>query len=1130
VPYLLHGGNMANEISYGLKFNTKDMERLIKLAEQLDKQYQKTINLQTNNAKVVTATNAETSAIEKKTTALKEEAKAKAYANKLALENINLDIKRSKTQWKATGISNISGQYGDKYKLTGFKQYDATVLAQKKANIDLLKAKIDGQKLLEKQAKTFNTEMLNIDKQYLKASKQMTEGELNELYQTYVKQYTKIKGLTNNQATQLANQQILLLLKKQEEALRKVKPPTAPKPLVDPMIAKTAFAEKELVNLKKQSLMMNKKLTKSHLSELEGLYKHYYTNIKHLDQKAADQLTKQQIDNIKQRQKINSNITNVPVRVAKYLATSTLVYQGLGALKTGRDAIIDYDQALNDTYMAIGKVTEADKELLKTITQNSEYTQKYGKSFVELAKSMEVLIKAGFNVSESTAILEPSLQLAAAGGMELEEAAKALTQSLRNMGRPMGDAQEMADLLASAAAGSAIDVKDLITSLQGAGAVAKNFGTNSKELITWLGAMGNVGLKGKEAGNAFNRVWLRLTKLTPQVEKLYALKGIKLYDDADKLRKFTDIINDVANASISLQDKQKLLGIHALKSADQIMSALPSYSQLAVVMENVSGSAEKMAGMKMEGLQSEIDKMKGTWDNIFVTQNGITESMRLMAKYLTGALETFANNPALTKAILTLGAGGSAALFTPGGAIAKAAAGGFAAGGMLATVWDSDSDKVKDAMAKLAKEKTKTEAEAKVFREREEDLKAMTLDDLKEELKLLSQKSKLIEKDAIFYKKKADEQTAWIYKNQEQLTVANQESTWKDIEKLDAKSAGKRNELTPISLEINAVRALIGQFEQKSLMDDGGNKTPKNQKELKDRYKSPILQFRKLEQEPAMQTLPKYLADIAKVELDAFEKKEKQKQELMETYDTFTQLQKLSQQEQELLLLADSEEAKYSIRVEYAEKTGELLSTQYEKEHQITSAFWQSVKAGQQSFTNSLIDMDMTGKERREAIWTSFRDFFLKAIIDMAIKYMIFAAITNLIPGGFEGGLGGMIGKIFGVGAGSFSLDDAVVADGKVYPYRKDDLVMIGTNLDNRSGATLPTQSMVNGGGSKNDNSSMVSAINSLRLAVARSDANNVKAITDNTPVVQGTMMDNVKIYKASEIGKRKANFIVNPT
>jgi hypothetical protein len=64
---------------------------------------------------------------------------------------------------------------------------------------------------------------------------------------------------------------------------------------------------------------------------------------------------------------------------------------------------------------------------------------------------------------------------------------------------------------------------------------------------------------------------------------------------------------------------------------------------------------------------------------------------------------------------------------------------------------------------------------------------------------------------------------------------------------------------------------------------------------------------------------------------------------------------------------------------------------------------------------------------------------------------------------------------------------------------------------------------------SSGSNTALINELRSLRLAVARSDANNVKAINSNTPIIQGTMMDDVKVYKASKVGERKSNFVVSP-
>ena len=128
----------------------------------------------------------------------------------------------------------------------------------------------------------------------------------------------------------------------------------------------------------------------------------------------------------------------------------------------------------------------------------------------------------------------------------------------------------------------------------------------------------------------------------------------------------------------------------------------------------------------------------------------------------------------------------------------------------------------------------------------------------------------------------------------------------------------------------------------------------------------------------------------------------------------------------------------------------------------------------------------------------------------MAIKYLAWSAITNLIGGGFGSGSGKFLGNLFGVGAGSFG----------------------GASS---GGGGLPTApinqiGLPSGGGAGNRSGAIIAELRSLRLAVVQSDISNQKAIADNTPVIQGTMMDDIKVYKSSQVGKRKANFIVSPT
>lgn len=1286
---------MANTVQYGLQFNTDDMKKLLALAEKLDKQIKSTIDAQASN-KAINAAKQETAEITKKTNALKEENKAKAYANKLALENINLDIKRSQAQWKQSGVNSIAGQYGTKYKLTGFKDFDATTLAQKKANIDLLNDKINNQKKIISLQKKFETDMLSISKKYIKASKNMTEEEFRELEDVYYRHYSKIRGYSKENAQRLAQDEIKTLKKQREQA---IKPPKPIKPTIfkDPQIALTAFAEKEMVSLKKQSLMMNKKLTKKHLEELETLYKHYYTKIKGLDQKSAADLTKQQLANVKQRQKINSNIANVPMRVGKYIATSTAVYGGLSALRSGMGAIIEYDQALNNVYMAMKNVTEQDKIMLKSITQNSELTAKYGKDYAQIANSIEVLVKAGLSLNEANVLLEPSLKLAAAGGLDLDEAARSLTQSLRNIGKPMGYAGEMADALAAGAAISAVDVKDLIISLEGVGAAGKTFGMGAKETIAWIGALGNVGLKGREAANAISRMWLRITKPQKEVKDILAKRGIDLFEgfgNERRLKSFETLMGEIANSTMSLAEKQKLLGVHAFKTGEQIQTAVSSYKNMANEMDRVNGEAERMAKQKMEGIGGKLETMKSMWNDIFISQNGISNAMGGAIDKLIALLKMMTDNPTITKMIAITGATGAGAvagtMALPGwGTLGGAVAGGTS---MVALLWDMEG-----SVKYTSDEMVKIQANAKLaadnlllwqerFKTSLQDTKKVTLSALKtdllnsnlrleERIKREKELDEVVNKKEEAYNiaKKAEENTGRpavrVDKSGKIIDMRSfdRAATAEALKQLKIAEQNKLSEMQKnqyLRTRIDLIRSEITLREQK--LEDGSERgksskeryddldsfykklfalsndyrqkefdnVDKDSAELNAKYEELYLELynmklKDIDRKKALDYLEQVntlgntemIADLIilgrkkaeeeelkaikefsdakqkvideeyenrlKVIEDAYEKEKEVREKYQGLAGKLSDLK--DQQKLELEAAGTNEQLKFNIRKAYAEQSVQLAYETWQKEHEFANATMGAIGSAYDTFSQSLTDIDMNGKDRREAIWESFRSSAITAIMDVLKQKIIawglemsfdstkktaegaasaaaigtaataaaagtapmaaYAAATNsaalatsLLTGGATAvsataALAGLttataayMAVLAGGGAltAGFGVADAIVADGVVHPYRKDDLVMIGTGLGSKSGAQIPNQALPEGSGGNSSNAALLRELQNLRFAVASGNASVTKAIADNTPTFAGEVLSPVKIYKKTLIGKNQANFIVN--
>jgi len=846
----------------------------------------------------------------------------------------------------------------------------------------------------------------------------------------------------------------------------------------------------------------------------------------------------------------------VAKRVAGYIGMSTAVYGTLAALRSGRDAIINYDQALHNTYMAIGNVTEAEKTMIKSITTNIEFTAKYGKSFVELAESMEVLVKAGFKVNEATILLEPSLRLAAAGDMNLDEAAKALSQSLRNIGKPMAYAAEMADALASGAAASAVDVKDLITSFEGVGAVGTNFGMQAKEIVAWLGALGNVGLKGRESANAISRLWLRLTKPQKEVMDILKGKGIELFEGngtEKRIRKFEEIIKDLANASLSLQEKQKLLGIHAGKTAEQIFSAIPSYRALAIEMESISNSAEAMSKAKMEGLQSKIDTMKAAWDDIFISQNGISNAMGASIDKLKSLFILLAENPELTR-LLAIGASAGAASLATGMVTKNPYAIGVAAIGAagVSTYFLKDMQASNYNSTESIAERKKQEELAKKRMEAESDYvnkiantKLYSLRKLKEEQSALNKELQkyVVVEDEINKKLKTTEtqlkqgiiKPSDYYSRTGQLQSQRKMNTGEMIASMESfKLRSIQQEITKRqgNAETDAEREArlkkdddLSKAHTKHMIELSKAEIAEREKMLEDFNKS-VDKFTKEWEEESLKNTEEYNKELAKYYEDKYKRQEEVRKKYQGVDGKLADLG--NEYNQEIELAQGNEELILEIKKSYADQAVDMYRDEWEKKNKIANAALDSMEAGYDSFSTAMSNDLQISKDESEMIWEAMKQSFIKKLMEMA-----WAAALSGIFSFFMNPLGSMmggLGKGTGMMAGGVNLADFIVVDGKVHSFRKDDLVFGGTGLASNYGSQLPMQSQVNGGSAMAyNNNALIAELRSLKLAVIQSDSNNQKAIKANVPKFPDIKIGNKDIYKASVIGKKESSFIVSP-
>ena len=212
---------------------------------------------------------------------------------------------------------------------------------------------------------------------------------------------------------------------------------------------------------------------------------------------------------------IQSKLDSVERLGENLIKLGTVGAVGLGgAVK----AAANFEQGLSNI-RAVSGATEKQMEGIRTTALRLGKDTAFSAS--EAAFAMEALIKAGVSTEDvMSGAADATVNLAAAGGVDLVTAAEIAANALNQFNLDGKDMANVADLIAGAANASAIDVGDFGFSLSQAGAVANLTGLKFEDLAVAIAEMGQAGIKGSDAGTSIKTF---LTNLIPTMDKQKAL-------------------------------------------------------------------------------------------------------------------------------------------------------------------------------------------------------------------------------------------------------------------------------------------------------------------------------------------------------------------------------------------------------------------------------------------------------------------------------------------------------------------------------------------------------------------------------------------------------------------------------
>lgn len=288
------------------------------------------------------------------------------------------------------------------------------------------------------------------------------------------------------------------------------------------------------------------------------------------------------------------------------LGTAAITATGVAALLLGTR----FEKAMNEV-RAVLQPTERDMKRLEAVAIDMG-----AKTVFSASQSAEALVelgKAGFTVDQSIGALPSVLQLAAATGMNLADAATLTANAMATFGLEVTDLTRVNDIFTKGANAATLDVGDLRESLKYVGPVAKTVGYDFGDTVAILGLLSKASIKGSMSGTALRGMLTDLIKPNKQLRDAMKELGITSFETNGQVMEMADVLDLLNARGITTGQVLGAFGERAgpamLALLEQGGGALRDFNGL---LDDSAGTAKLASETMMEGLPGAMEEISGS--------------------------------------------------------------------------------------------------------------------------------------------------------------------------------------------------------------------------------------------------------------------------------------------------------------------------------------------------------------------------------------------------------------------------------------------------------------------------------------------------------------------------------------
>lgn len=280
----------------------------------------------------------------------------------------------------------------------------------------------------------------------------------------------------------------------------------------------------------------------------------------------------------------------------------------------------NFEKSVSNVKGLSGASAEDMKELTAKAREMGKTTTK---SASEAADAFGYMALAGWNKDQMKEAIQPVLHLSEAGNLDLGRTSDLVTDSMSSLGIKTGELQGYLDKVAKTASSSNTNIDAMMEAFLEFGGTVKNNNISLEEASGLIGILANRGVKGSEAGNALNSVFVNLTTGLGQAGKAMKELGLSAYDSEHKFKGYAATLKELYDKTKDLDEEQKeyyysaIGGKTRLSDLQHLLSGVSEeYDELKDKVANSNGALEEMANIMNDNIYGDVKALQSAFESV----------------------------------------------------------------------------------------------------------------------------------------------------------------------------------------------------------------------------------------------------------------------------------------------------------------------------------------------------------------------------------------------------------------------------------------------------------------------------------------------------------------------------------